>query len=55
MTGAKHILISQVCCMNDSQSNEFLVDESLLQVYSTERGESKIIIVDESSKEGSKS
>ena len=37
MTGTKQILISQVCSTEERESNEFLVGETLSQVYSTDK------------------
>ena len=47
--------ISQIFSMDDSKSREFLVGKTLLQVFSTDEYESKIIIADDSSKEESES
>ena len=49
ITGVKHIPILHVCSMDDKKSKEFLVDKNLSQVCSTDKGDSKIVIVDESS------
>ena len=53
ITGTKQILTSHICSMDESESEEFLVDKNLSQVYSTDEDESKSIISDESSTEES--
>ena len=55
MNGVRQILISHVCSMDGRKSNEFLVDEALLQVCSIEKDESKSIIADKSYTEEIKS
>ena len=55
MTGMDHIPMSHVCSKDQSESEEFPVDETLPQVYSTDKDESKSIFVDESSTEESES
>ena len=47
MTGTKQIRISHVCSTYEIESKEFPVGKTLLQVFSTDEDESKIIIVDE--------
>ena len=54
MTGTKHFPISHICSTYKSKSEEFLAEENLLQVCSTDEDESRSIIVDESSMEESK-
>ena len=41
MTGTKQILISYICSTDESESEDFLVDETLLQVYSTDEDKPK--------------
>ena len=55
MTGTKQIPISHVCYTDKSESEEFLVDKTLLHVCSTGEDKSKSIIVDESYPDESKS
>ena len=55
MSSKKHIPILFICSMEDSKSEEFLVDNTLSQVWSTDEGGSKIIIADETITEVSKS
>ena len=55
MTGMDHIPMSNVCSTDQSKSEEFPVDETLPQVYSIDKDESKSIFVDESSTEESES
>ena len=38
MTGTKQIPISHFCSTDESKSTEFLADENLSQVYSTDKG-----------------
>ena len=45
----KHFSILHVCSTDESESNEFLVEETLSQVCSTDKDKSKGIIVDERS------
>ena len=47
MTGVKHIPFLHVGSTENGESKEFLVEESLSQVCSKDKDESKIIIVDE--------
>ena len=47
--GLQHILVPHFWSIDKSKSKEFLADENLSRVCSTDEGESKIIIVDESS------
>ena len=47
MSGVRHIPIWHVCYTEDNKSKEFLVDVNLLQVCSTDKGESKSVIADE--------
>ena len=47
MTATKQIPTSHVCSTDETRLKEFLVDENLLQIYSTDEDESKGIIVDE--------
>ena len=54
-TDAKHIRISHVCYMDYIESKEFLTYENLPQACSTDEIKSKIIIIDESSTDESKS
>ena len=51
ITDAKHIPISHVFFTDDNKSKEFLVDENLSHFYSTNKGNSKSVIVNESSTE----
>ena len=53
MTRTKHIPISHVCSMYDIESKEVPADKNLLQVCSTDKGESESVIVDEISTEES--
>ena len=46
ITGTKQIPTSHVSYTNESELKEFLVDETLSQIYSTGEDESKSIIVD---------
>ena len=46
MNATKQILISQVCSTDKSELEEFLVDKTLLRIYSTDKDESKVIIFD---------
>ena len=55
MTGTKHFPISHIFSTYKSKSEEFLAEENLLQVCSTDEDESRIIIVNESSMEDKKS
>ena len=55
MTGTKQIMILNNCYPDERKSEEFLLDEILSQVCSTDEDESKGIIVDESSTEESES
>ena len=55
MTGTKQIFILHVWSTNKRESKEFLLDEHLSQVCSTDEDESRGITVDESSAEESKS
>ena len=45
MTGTKQIPTSHVFSTDESKLKEFLVDENLLQIYFTDKDESKGIIV----------
>ena len=54
-TDTKHILISHVFSIDESELGEFLVGIFLLQVYSTDEDESKGIIDNERSIEENKS
>ena len=51
ITGTKQIPTSHVCSTDGSELKEFLVGETLSQIYSTDEDESKGIIVDGSSTE----
>ena len=51
MAGMKHNPILHVCYSNEIELEEFQVEETLLQVCSTDKNESKSIIVNESSTE----
>ena len=51
MNSKKHILTSHICSTVKSKLKEFLVDKKLLQIYSTDKEESKGIIVDKCSTE----
>ena len=55
MTGTKQIIISYVCYTEKSKQEEFLVDKTSPQIYSTDKDESKIIIFHEISMEESES
>ena len=55
MYGKKQIPILHVCYIDESESEEFLVDENSLQVCSTDTDESKMIIANESYTEESES
>ena len=55
MTGTKCIIISHVCSVYKRESEEFPVEETLLQVCSTDKDKSKSIIVDAISMEESES
>ena len=54
-TDSKHIMISHICYTEDSKSKYFLVEKNLSQVFYMGKDKSKIIIVNESSTEDSKS
>ena len=47
MTNTQQIPISQVCVSDESESKEILANKNLLQVCSTDKGKSEIVIVDE--------
>ena len=49
MTNTKQVSISHVCSTDESKLKQFLVDKTFFQVYSTDKEESKGIIVDERS------
>ena len=55
MTRTQHILISRVCCLEDSESKGINADKTLLQVYSKNWSESESVTVVESYMEESKS
>ena len=55
MTSMQHILISRVYDSDYSKSKEIPADKTLSQYCSTDKSESEIIIVDESSTEESES
>ena len=54
-TGTQHIPILHVFSTNGSESKDFLVDETLSQVYSTDKEKSENIIANGSSTEVSES
>ena len=54
LTATKQIPISHVCSTDESKLKEFLVDETLLQICSTDKDESKVIIVSKCSTEEDK-
>ena len=43
MAGMKHVLITHVCSMDESKSEEFIVGRNLSQVCSTDKDESKLL------------
>ena len=45
-TGTKHIPTSHVCSTDKSELKEFPVDKTLLNIFSTDKDKSKIIIAD---------
>ena len=47
MTGTKQIPTLHVCSKDESQLKEFLIEKTLLQIYSTDKDKSKTIIVDD--------
>ena len=49
MTSTKQIPISRACLKDESELEDFLVEENKLQVCSTDKDESKGILVNESS------
>ena len=49
MNATKQILISHVCSKEESNLKEFIFDKTLSQIYSTDKDESKIIIVNKCS------
>ena len=51
MTGTKQNPASHVCYTDESELKEFLVNETLLRIYYTDKDESKVIIVDKFSTE----
>ena len=53
ITGTQHIPTSHIYFTDNTELEEFLAGKTLLHVYSTDEDESKGIIVDESSMEGS--
>ena len=55
MTHTRYILVSYVCSTGESESKEFLVGKTLSKVFSMDKDDSKIIIIDESSTEESES
>ena len=55
MTAMKQIPTSHVCSTDESELKYFLVDETLSQIYSTDKDESKVIIVNKCSTQEDKS
>ena len=51
ITGTKHMPTLHVCSTYESKLKEFLVDKTLSQICSTDKDESKVIIVDKFSTE----
>ena len=55
ITATKQVPILHLCYTEEIKLKDFPVDETLLQIYSADEDESKVIIVDECSTEENKS
>ena len=55
MTGTQQIPILQVCDSDESKSKGIITDKNLSQVCSTDKSESEIVIINESSTDDSES